>query len=167
MIRGGSIGDFGSYITCYKYLQRYEFLRYRVPKMQGFRVLIVDDFASFRKCVCAMLRGTPFRVVGQAANGLDAVQKARRCQPDLILLDIGLPKLNGIEAARRISVAASRSKVVFVSVNDDPGVVQSALRNGACGYILKSAVSGELLLALAAVLRGEKFLSGRLAPISA
>jgi len=142
-------------------------LRYRHAEMQSFRVLVVDDFASFRECVCGMLRGTQFRVVGQAADGLDAVQKARRCQPDLILLDIGLPKLNGIEAARRISVAASRSKVVFVSVNDDPGVVQSALRNGACGYILKSAVSGELLLALAAVLRGEKFLSGRLAPISA
>jgi len=138
-----------------------------MPKMQRFRVLIVDDFASFRKCVGAMLRGTPFRVVGQAADGLDAVQKARRCQPDLILLDIGLPKLNGIEAARRISVAASRSKVVFVSANDDPEVVQSALRNGACGYVLKSAIGVELLLGLAAVLRGEKFLSGRLAPISA
>ena len=167
MIRGGSIGDFGSYITCYKYLQRYEFLRYRVPKMQGFRVLIVDDFASFRKCVRAMLRGTPFRVVGQAADGLDAVQKARRCQPDLILLDIGLPKLNGIEAVRRISVVASGSKVIFVSLNDDPEVVKAAFSNGACGYILKSAMNGELLPALAAVLRGEKFLSGRVSPISA
>jgi DNA-binding NarL/FixJ family response regulator len=135
--------------------------------MPSFRVLIVDDFAGFRKCVCAMLRGTPFRVVGQAADGLDAVQKARRCQPDLILLDIGLPRLSGIEAARRISVAASRSKVIFVSVNDDPAVVNSALRNGACGYILKSAISGELLLALGAVLRGERFLSGKLAAISA
>ena len=134
--------------------------------MQGFKVLVVDDFASFRKSVCAMLRGTPFRVVGQAADGLDAVQKARSCQPDLILLDIGLPKLNGIEAARRISVVASGSKIVFVSVNDDPDVVQSVFRNGACGYILKSAMSGELLPALAAVLRGEKFLSARLARVS-
>src|ERR1700756_1457010 len=100
-----------------------------------------------------MLRGTQFRVVGQAANGLDAVQKARRCQPDLILLDIGLPELNGIEAARRVSLAASRVKVVFVFLNGGPGVGQSGLRNGACGYILKSAVSGELLLALAAVQR--------------
>ncbi len=135
--------------------------------MQSFRVLVVDDFAGFRKCVCAMLLGTPFRVVGQAADGLDAVQKARRCQPDLILLDIGLPNLNGIEAARQISVVASGSKVIFVSVNDDPGVVEAAFRNGACGYILKSAMGAELLPALAAVLRGETFLSGRLAPISA
>ena len=142
-------------------------LRYRQAEMQSFRVLVVDDFASFRECVCGMLRGTQFRVVGQAADGLDAVQKARRCQPDLILLDIGLPKLNGIEAVRRISVVASGSKVIFVSLNDDPEVVKAAFSNGACGYILKSAMNGELLPALAAVLRGEKFLSGRVAPISA
>ena len=140
-------------------------LRYRQAEMQSFRVLVVDDFASFRECVCGMLRGTQFRVVGQAADGLDAVQKARRCQPDLILLDIGLPKLNGIEAVRRISVVAP--KVIFVSLNDDPEVVKAAFSNGACGYILKSAMNGELLPALAAVLRGEKFLSGTVAPISA
>ncbi len=148
-------------------LARPRILRYRQAEMQSFRVLVVDDFASFRECVCGMLRGTQFRVVGQAADGLDAVQKARRCQPDLILLDIGLPKLNGIEAVRRISVVASGSKVVFVSLNDDPEVVKAASSNGACGYILKSAMNGELLPALAAVLRGEKFLSGRVAPISA
>ena len=148
-------------------LARPRILRYRQAEMQSFRVLVVDDFASFRECVCGMLRGTQFRVVGQAADGLDAVRKARRCQPDLILLDIGLPKLNGIEAVRRISVVASGSKVVFVSLNDDPEVVKAAFSNGACGYILKSAMNGELLPALAAVLRGEKFLSGRVAPISA
>src|SRR5947209_17147645 len=148
-------------------LARPRLLRYRQAEMQSFRVLVVDDFASFRECVCGMLRGTQFRVVGQAADGLDAVQKARRCQPDLILLDIGLPKLNGIEAVRRISVVASGSKVVFVSLNDDPEVVKAAFSNGACGYILKSAMNGELLPALAAVLRGEKFLTGRVAPISA
>jgi DNA-binding NarL/FixJ family response regulator len=131
--------------------------------MPSFTVLVVDDFANFRECVCSMLEGTTFRVVGQAADGLEAVRKARGCQPDLILLDIGLPKLNGIEAARRISVEASRSKVIFVSQNEDPDVVKSALSNGACGYLLKSAMGGELLPALASVLRGEKFLSGRLA----
>jgi DNA-binding NarL/FixJ family response regulator len=133
--------------------------------MPSFTVLVVDDFASFRECVCSMLQGTQFQVVGQAADGLEAVQKALSCQPDLILMDIGLPKLDGIEAARRISVEACGSKVIFLSQNADPDVVKSALSNGACGY-LKSATGGELLPALASVLSGEKFLSARLAYIS-
>ena len=134
--------------------------------MPSFTVLVVDDFASFRECVCSMLQGTQFQAIGQAADGLEAVEKALSCQPDLILMDIGLPKLNGIEAARRISVEACGSKVIFVSQNADPDVVTSALSNGACGYLLKSAMGGELLPALASVLRGEKFLSARLAYIS-
>lgn len=135
--------------------------------MQSFTVLVVDDFARFRECVCSILQGTQFRVVGQAADGLEAVQKARGCQPDLILLDIGLPKLNGIEAARRISVEASRSKLIVVSQDEDPEVVRAVFSSGACGYLLKSAMGGELLPALASVLRGETFISGRLASIAA
>lgn len=138
-----------------------------VRKMESFTVLVVDDFAAFRECVCSILQGTQFRVVGQAADGLEAVQKAQSCHPDLILLDIGLPKLHGIEAARRISVEASRSKVIVVSQDEDPDVVKAVFSSGACGYLLKSAMGGELLPALASVLRGETFLSGRLASIAA
>jgi DNA-binding NarL/FixJ family response regulator len=135
--------------------------------MESFTVLVVDDFPGFRECVCSMLQGTQFRVVAQAEDGSEAVQKARDCQPDLILLDIGLPKLNGIEAARRISVEGARSKVIVVSQDEDSDVVKAVFSSGACGYLLKSAMGGELLPALASVLRGETFLSGRLASIAA
>jgi len=135
--------------------------------MVSFTVLVVDDFPGFRACVCSMLQGTEFQVVGQAVDGLEAVQKARDCQPDLILLDIGLPRLNGLEAARRISVEASRSKVLVVSQDEDSDVVKAVFSSGACGYLLKSAMGKELLPALASVLRGETFLSGRLAIVAA
>jgi DNA-binding NarL/FixJ family response regulator len=133
------------------------------PTMGLFRVLVVDDFEAFRQTVCSMLETAQFCVVGQACDGLEAVQKAEEYQPDVILLDVGLPKLNGIEAATQISAVAPRSKVLFLSQNGDPTIVQSALSNGAHGYVLKSDGMEQLFLALAIVVRGEKFLSSGLA----
>lgn len=132
--------------------------------MQNFEVLVVDDFETFRQFVCSVLQETAdFTVVGQASDGLEAVEKAEELQPHLVLLDIALPKLNGIEAARRISVVAPRSKVLFLSAISDPDVVKAALSEGAYGYVAKSAVSGELVTALASVARGERFVSPSLA----
>jgi DNA-binding NarL/FixJ family response regulator len=91
--------------------------------------------------------------------GVEAVQKAEELQPDLILLDIGLPKLNGLKAASRIHLLAPSSKTVFVSQENTADVVQAASSNGARGYVLKSNVASELLLALEAVLRGGHFIS--------
>jgi DNA-binding NarL/FixJ family response regulator len=127
------------------------------------RVLLVDDFERLRRFVGSMLRNeAQVQVVGEASDGLEAVQKAEELQPDLILLDLRLPKLNGIEAARLIREVAPKSKILFVSQEGSTVVVDAALMY-ARGYILKTDLATELLPGLAAVLRGEFFLSSSLA----
>jgi DNA-binding NarL/FixJ family response regulator len=100
-------------------------------------------------------------------DGLEAVQQAQQLQPDLIILDIGLPKLNGIEAARRIREVSSKSKILFVSENRSVDVAQESLKNGAGGYVLKSGAAGELLPAVRVVLEGRRFISTGLQVTSA
>ena len=124
--------------------------------MQSFKVLVVDDFARFRESVCSILHGTHFQVAGQAADGLEAVRKARSCRPDLILLDIGLPNLNGMEVATRVRTVAPAAKILFLSVDSDTDLIREALSLGA-GYIHKLRILGGLLPAMEAVLRGEQF----------
>lgn len=107
-------------------------------------------------------RGLELRVIAEAADGLDAVQKAVDLKPDLILLDIGLPTLNGIETARQIRKFAPESKIVFVSQETSADVVQEALSLGMCGYVVKSQAQSDLFAAVDAVLEGRQFLSGGL-----
>jgi DNA-binding NarL/FixJ family response regulator len=124
------------------------------------RVLVVDDYEPFRHFVLATLQTRPeLQVVGEASNGLEAVQKAEELQPHLILLDIGLPALNGIDAAHRISALLPDTVILFVSQNNDADVVAAALSNGAKGYVLKLDANRELLPAVDAVLRGKHFAS--------
>lgn len=124
------------------------------------KVLIVDDFDAFRQFVCSMLQKTAeFSVIGEASDGLEGLQKAEQLQPDVVLLDIGLPRLNGLQAARRISIVAPRAKILFVSENNDPDVLASALAEGAYGYVQKSAAYRELLIALEIVVGGKRFSS--------
>ena len=133
--------------------------------MQTFTVLIVQDFAPFREIVSTLLLKTGrFDAVDQASDGLEAIQKAKACQPDFILLDIGLPIMNGLEAANRIAAVAPSSKIVFLSQDGDPDIVKTALSTGARGYVVKSDATSDLLEALATVARGETFLSASLAP---
>jgi len=101
--------------------------------------------------------------VGEASDGLEAFQKAQELQPDLIVLDIGLPNLNGIQAALRIREASPKSKILFVSENRSFDVVKEALRTGAFGYVVKSDAGSDLLLAFEAVLQGKRFVSASLA----
>ena len=125
---------------------------------------MVDDFEPWRRFVSATLqKQLTLQVIGEAVDGLEAVQKARQLQPDLILLDIGLPTLNGIEAARRIRELSPKSKILFVSENRSWDIVEEALRTGAGGYVVKSDAAGELLLAVNAVLGGKRFVSASLA----
>jgi len=100
-----------------------------------------------------------WQVISEASGGLEAVEKARGLKPDLILLDIGLPKLNGIEAARQIRQLSPSSKIIFLSQNNDLDIVRAALSTGAHGYVLKTDVRRELLPAMDAVLRGKQFVS--------
>jgi len=127
------------------------------------RVLVVDDFEPWRDYVRSALKTQPeLQVVGEASDGLEAVQKSQELQPDLILLDIGLPTMNGIESARRIKQLAPGAKILFASENSDVDVVRVALSDGARGYILKADAGHELLPAIEAVLRGDRFVSKRL-----
>ena len=129
------------------------------------KVLVVDDFLPWHRLVRAMLEAKKdLEIVDVAVDGLEAVQKAEQLQPDLILLDIGLPTLNGIEVARRIRTLSPNSKILFVSQESSAEVVEEALRLGAWGYLLKSDAVRELLLAVDAVLGGEQFVGSRLGP---
>jgi DNA-binding NarL/FixJ family response regulator len=127
------------------------------------RILIADDFEAWRRKVCLLLRRRPaLQVVCEASDGSEAVQKADDLKPDLIVLDIGLPKLNGIEAARRIRQLSPNSKILFLSQNNDLEVVQAALGTGALGYVYKMNAQKELLSAVDAVLLGKQFVGSGL-----
>ncbi len=128
------------------------------------RVLVVDDYEPWRRYFSTALRQEPgLEVIGEVSDGREAVQKAQELQPDLILLDIGLPSLNGIEAARRIQEVSPASKILFVSENRSPDFAEEALSTGAGGYVVKSDAAGELLPAIKAVLEGKRFISASLA----
>lgn len=127
------------------------------------RVLVVDDFEPWRRWVCsAIQKKARFCVIGEACDGLEAIRKAEQLQPDLVLLDIGLPNVNGLETAHLIHQTVPATKILFASAMNDPDVVRTALMNGASGYILKSEAQAELFLAIDVVLRGDRFLSARL-----
>jgi DNA-binding NarL/FixJ family response regulator len=133
--------------------------------MPNYTTLIIEDFEKFRRFVASTLQGLgEFQVIYQASDGLEGVQRAKELQPDLILLDIGLPTLNGIEAARQIRKVSPSSKILFLTQESSLEVVQEALGVGAQGYLLKFDMAGELLLAVDAVLQGKQFLSSRLTP---
>jgi len=107
-----------------------------------------------------LLRTRPeCQVISEASDGLEAVQKAEELKPDLILLDVGLPKLNGIEAARQIRQRSPNTKIIFLSQNCDLDVVRAALSTGAFGYIHKTDARRELLPSVDAILRSEQFIS--------
>jgi DNA-binding NarL/FixJ family response regulator len=131
---------------------------------RSFRVLVVDDYAPFRHFVRSTLQKKPeLQIISEVSDGLGAVQKAQELRPDLILLDIGLPTLNGIEAARRIRELSPTSKILFVSENRSRDIAEVALRSGAGGYVVKSDAARELLPAVESVLQGKEFVSASLA----
>jgi DNA-binding NarL/FixJ family response regulator len=126
-------------------------------------VLVVDDFEPWRSFVTSALKQQlHLASVHEVSDGLDAVQKSQALQPDLILLDVGLPTLNGLEAARQIRVLSPDSKIIFLTENDDCDVAAEAFRSGARGFVVKFDAEEELIAAVDAVLAGEQFLSRRL-----
>jgi DNA-binding NarL/FixJ family response regulator len=126
------------------------------------RILVVDDFKPWRLKVRSMIQHRPeWQVVGEVWDGPEAVQKAAELKPDLILMDIGLPKLNGIEAAGQIAKVSPQSKILFISQQTSAAVVEAALATGARGYVFKMDAGRELLIAIDRVLGGELFVSKR------
>ena len=129
--------------------------------MDHTRVLVVDDHAIVRMGICRILSSAPdFDVVCETANGEDAVQKAQEHLPDVVLLDISLPGINGIDAARRIRAVSPVSHVIFMSEHDSSNMVKEAFLAGGNGYILKSEAGQELLNAMRIVQAGKQYISG-------
>lgn len=135
----------------------------RISPMSSIRILVVEDFAPFRQFIRSTLgERDDLQIVCEVADGLEAVQKAEELKPDLILLDIGLPTLNGIEVARQVSKLAPKSKIIFLTQESSADVVQEALSLGAWGYVVKTMAAIHLLAAVDAVHEGKQFVSGGL-----
>lgn len=129
-------------------------------KMAIVRVLVVDDLPLWRDFVIARLATeSGLQVVGTASDGVEAVRKAEELQPDLILLNVRLPKLTGIEAAREIRKLAPNAKILIVSGESDPEVVRAAFDAGANGFIYKREAAKGLQAGITAVLLGQPFIS--------
>jgi DNA-binding NarL/FixJ family response regulator len=119
---------------------------------------MVDDFAGFRDLICSMLsHRPPLLVVAEASDGLEAVREADELQPDLIVLDLSMPKLNGLEATQRIRTLSSKSKIIIASFESSADFVREALRSGAAGYVRKTEIAIQLLPAIEAVLQDKRW----------
>ena len=124
------------------------------------RILIVEDYEPFRRFVCSALgKRAELQIIGEVSDGPEAVEKAEELKPDLVLLDIGLPTLDGIEVARRIHELVPESKIVFLSMEHSLDVVQKALSLGGLGYIEKLSSAAEILAAVEAVCQGNRYVS--------
>lgn len=122
------------------------------------RILLVEDFKPYRSLTTTLLSKNPnLEVISEADNGLDAIAQVQHLRPDVILLDIGLPKLNGLEAARRILELVPSAKIIFLTQEGDVDVAKEAFSLGARGYVLKEYAQTDLLAAVAAVLQGNGF----------
>jgi DNA-binding NarL/FixJ family response regulator len=129
----------------------------RLSQPSVIRVLIVEDFQPFRQFVRSTFESRPeLQVIGEVSDGLEAVQKAVELKPDLILLDIGLPTMNGIEAARRIRTLVPNAKIIFLSCETSAEVVEEALSTGARAYVQKAKAGSQLLAAVDAAICGKQ-----------
>ena len=135
----------------------------RLPAVQPVRILVADDHEVVRRGVCALLgQETNFEVVCEAADGVQAVAKAKELQPDLIVLDISMPDMDGFAAARLIRKVSPTSEIVFLSQHDSIEVVRQAFQAGARGYVVKSDIAQELITALHAAIHKKHYLNDRL-----
>jgi two-component system response regulator NreC len=124
------------------------------------RILLADDHAMVRQGFRMILSAQPdMEIVGEAGNGREAVELAEQLQPDLVVMDVAMPELNGIEATRRIAASSPRTRVLALSMYKDSVYVREILRAGARGFLLKDAIDHDLLAAVRAVASGEGYLS--------
>lgn len=135
-----------------------------VGRANSVRVLVADDYQPWLNFISATLQKEPeLKIIGLVSDGQEAVQQAQQLQPDLILLDIGLPTMNGFEAASRIREISPSSRILFVSESRSPEIAEAVLSKGASGYVVKTDAASELLPAIKAVLEGKRFISACLA----
>ncbi|MCL4488204.1 MAG: response regulator transcription factor [Chloroflexi bacterium] len=127
------------------------------------RVLLADDHPLFRDGLAALLRARGMEVVGEASNGLEALEKARALKPELVLMDVNMPQMNGLEATRLIKTEMPETKIVILTVSDDDEVLFEAIKSGAQGYLLKSLQSQAFFELLNGVAQGEAPISRGLA----
>jgi DNA-binding NarL/FixJ family response regulator len=131
---------------------------------QVVRILVVDDHATVRRSVCALLRADPaFEVICDVADGIQAVERAEELQPDVVVLDITMPGMDGFEAARRVRKVAPTAEILFLSQHDTIETIRQALRIGARGYVVKSDAASELVAAVRAVSEKKQYVSARFA----
>lgn len=124
------------------------------------RILLADDHSLVRQGFRMILAAQPdMEIIGEAGNGREAVELAEKLQPDLVVMDVTMPELNGIEATRRLVTASPRTRVLALSMHKDSVYVREILRAGARGYLLKDSVDADLLAAVRAVAKGEGYLS--------
>jgi len=124
------------------------------------RILLADDHVLVRQGFKMILSAQPdMQIVGEAANGREAVELAEKLQPDLVIMDVTMPELNGIEATRRLVTIAPRARVLALSMHKDSVYVREILRAGARGYLLKDSADADLIAAVRAVAKGEGYLS--------
>jgi two-component system, NarL family, response regulator NreC len=124
------------------------------------RILLADDHALVRQGFSMILDAQPdMQIVGQAGNGREAVELAGKLQPDVVVMDVAMPDLNGIEATRRLASSAPRTRVLALSMHKDSVYVREILRAGARGYLLKDSGDADLLAAVRAVAKGEGYIS--------
>ena len=132
--------------------------------MAAFRIFIADDHEVVRKGLCALLQAEPnWEVCGEAADGRDAVEKVRELKPDAIILDIGMPGLNGLEATRQIMKDDPRARVLILTFHDSDQVVRDVLNAGARGFLLKSDAARDLVVAIEALRRDKTYFTSKVA----
>jgi DNA-binding NarL/FixJ family response regulator len=130
------------------------------------KILIADDHKILREGLCSLLEEqSEFQVVGEAENGRDAVYLATKLEPDVVVIDIAMPDLNGIEAARRIKKASPGVKLLALSAHSEGNYVKGMIQNGASGYLLKDCASEELIKAIEVIVRGHIYLSPSIAGV--
>ena len=131
-----------------------------MPHAAPRRILVVDDHVAVRRAVCSLLRSQPdFEVTCEAADGLEAIQKAQELRPDVIVLDISMPELNGLQAARQIREVAPESEIVFLSQHRASDIIHEALAIGTRGYVCKSHIASDLVDAVRAAGQHGNFLA--------
>ncbi len=131
--------------------------------LSNLRVLVVEDHIPFRRFISSTLKKKRnLQIIGEVSDGLEAIQKAEQLKPDLILLDIGLPTLNGFDVTREIRRRVRESKIIFLTLECDADLMQEAFTLGASGYVVKTMAGSDLLAAVEAVTSGKQFASSTL-----